>query len=112
MKDELQAQVNSLANTRDKLVKLRNTLLNKIHAHLKGAGYESREKTYDHPANLKKVLGLNWSPAARIELEVIINQILSLTEDITKLEKEIAERGSEPDDYANLKSIHADKFDH
>lgn len=56
MKDELHAEVNSLANTRDKLVKLRTILLNKIHAHLKGAGYESRKEAYDHPANLKKVL--------------------------------------------------------
>lgn len=105
MKDELHAEVNSLANTRDKLVKLRTTLLNKIHAHLKGAGYESRKEAYDHPANLKKVLGLNWSTAVRIELEVIINQILSLTEGVKKLEKEIAERGSEIDGYANLQSI-------
>jgi transposase len=41
MKEELQAQVNSLVTTRDKLVKLRTTPLNKIHAHLKGEGYES-----------------------------------------------------------------------
>src|SRR5215210_5281652 len=49
MKDELHAEVNSLANTRDKFVKLRTILLNKIHAHLKGAGYESRKEAYDHP---------------------------------------------------------------
>jgi transposase len=105
MKDELQAQVNSLANTRDKLVKLRTALLNKIHAHLKGEGYESRKEVYDHPANLKKVLSLNWSTAVRIELEVIVDQILSLTDGITRLEKEIAERAAELDGYANLKSI-------
>jgi len=105
MKDELHAEVNSLANTRDKLVKLRTTLLNKIHAHLKGAGYESRKEAYDHPANLKKVLTLNWSTAVHIELEVIVSQILSLTDGITKLEKEIAERGAEIDGFANLKSI-------
>jgi len=105
MKDELHAEVNSLANTRDKLVKLRTTLLNKIHAHLKGAGYESRKEAYDHPANLRKVLSLNWSVAVRIELEVIVNQIHSLTEGITKLEKEITERGSEINGYENLKSI-------
>ncbi len=105
MKDELHAEVNSLASTGDKLVKLRTTLLNKIHAHLKAAGYESRKEAYDHPANLKKVLSLNWSAAVQIELEVIINQILSLTDGITRLEKEIAERGSEIDGYANLNSI-------
>lgn len=105
MKEELEAQVNSLATTRDKLVKLRTTLLNKIHAHLKGEGYESRKEAYQHEANLKKVLDLNWSVTVRIELEVIIAQIRSLTDGITKLEKEISERGSQLEGHANLKSI-------
>ena len=42
-------------------------------------------------------IGLNWSTAVQIELEVIINQILSLTEGVTRLDKEIAEQGSEID---------------
>ena len=105
MKDERHAEVNSLANTRDKFVKLRTILLNKIHAHLKGAGYESRKEAYDHPANLKKVLSLDWSAAMQIELEVIVNEILNLTAGITKLEKEISERGAEINGYENLKSI-------
>ena len=105
MKDELQAEVNSLATTRDKFVKLRTILLNKIHAHLKGNGYQSRKEAYDHPANLKKVLNLNWSAAVRIELEVIISQILNLTEGIIKLEKEISERGSQIKGYENLITI-------
>lgn len=105
MKDALHAEVHSLANTRDKFVKLRTILLNKIHAHLKGAGYESCKEAYDHPANLKKVLGLDWSVAMQIELEVIVNEILNLTAGITKLEKEISERGAEINGYENLKSI-------
>lgn len=105
MKNELQAEVNSLATTRDKFVKLRTILLNKIHAHLKGNGYPSRKEVYDHPANLKKVLELNWSTAVRIELEVIISEILNLTGGITKLEKEISERGAEMEGSENLNSI-------
>jgi transposase len=105
MKNELQAEVNSLATTRDKFVKLRTILLNKIHAHLKGNGYPSRKEAYDHPANLKKVLDFSWSAAARIELEVIVNEILNLTGGITKLEKEISERGAEIEGSENLNSI-------
>jgi len=105
MKNELQAEVNSLATTRDKFVKLRTILLNKIHAHLKGNGYPSRKEAYDHPANLNKVLDLNWSAAVRIELEVLINEILNLTGGITKLEKEISERGAELEGSENLNSI-------
>ena len=104
-KNELQAEVNSLATTRDKFVKLRTILLNKIHAHLKGNGYPSRKEAYDHPANLKKVLDLTWSAAVRIELEVIVNEILNLTGGITKLEKEISERGAEMEGSENLNSI-------
>ena len=48
MKDELHAQVNSLAGTRDCLVKLRTSLFNKIHAHLRAQGRESRREAYDH----------------------------------------------------------------
>ena len=44
MKTQAHAQLSSLANTRDKLVKLRTSLINKIHAILKGHGLESRRK--------------------------------------------------------------------
>lgn len=94
MKEELHAEVNSLANTRDKLVKLRVNLLNKIHAQLKGHGYESRKEAYTYETNLKKVLKLEWTAAARIELEVIIDQVRSLSEGIKKLEQQITELGS------------------
>lgn len=105
MKNELETEINSLATTRDKLVKLRTILMNKVHAHLKGNGYTSRREAYDHPANLKKVLDLNWSATVRIELEVIISEILSLSSGITKLEKEISERGSALEGFENLNSI-------
>lgn len=105
MKDELQAQVSSLAQTRDRLVKLRVALLNKIHSHLKAQGYPSRREAYQQEVNWKRILELNWSETVRIELEVIIAQIRSLTEGIVKLEKEIAERGKQLKGHANLKSI-------
>jgi transposase len=85
--------------------RMKDELHTEIHAHLKGAGYESRKEAYDHPANLKKVLSLGWSVAMQIELEVIVNEILNLTVGITKLEKEISERGAEINGYENLKSI-------
>jgi transposase len=89
VKDELHAQVNSLATTRDKLLKLRTALLNKVHAHLKAHGRESRKEAYDHPGNLRKVLSEQWPASVRLELEVIAAQIGSLSEGIKKLEVEI-----------------------
>lgn len=93
MKDELHAQVNSLAQTRDRLVKLRTALLNKVHAHLKARGRESRKEAYDHPGNLREVLRGEWPASVRLELEVIAAQIQSLTDGIKKLEREICELG-------------------
>jgi transposase len=95
VKDELHAQINSLAQTRDRLVKLRTALLNKVHAHLKAHGRESRKEAYDHPGNLRKVLREEWSTNVKLELEVIATQISSLTEGIKKLEREICELGKQ-----------------
>lgn len=67
MKEQLHAQVNSLASTRDKLVKLRTTLLNKIHAHLTAHGFESRKEAYDHEANLVKVLRMPLPPLVLVQ---------------------------------------------
>lgn len=105
VKDELHAQINSLANTRDRLVKLRTTLLNKVHAHLKAHGRESRKEAYDHPDNLRKVLCEEWSTSVRLELEVIAAQIQSLTEGIKKLEREICELGKQLEGHNCLTSI-------
>src|ERR1700759_996469 len=74
MKDEFHAQVNSLAQTRDRLVKLRTALLNKVHAHFRAQGRESRREAYDHPGNLRAVLREQWPASVRLELEVIAAQ--------------------------------------
>jgi transposase len=105
VKDELHAQINSLAQTRDRLVKLRTALLNKVHAHLKAHGRESRKEAYDHPGNLRKVLREEWSTGVKLELEVIATQIGSLTEGIEKLEREICELGKQLEGHDCLTSI-------
>lgn len=105
VKDELHAQINSLAQTRDRLVKLRTALLNKVHAHLKAHGRESRKEAYDHPGNLRKVLREQWSASVKLELEVIAAQIGSLTEGIKKLEREICELGKQLEGRDCLTSI-------
>lgn len=105
MKDELHAQVNSLAQTRDRLVKLRTALLNKVHAHLRAHGRESRREAYDHPGNLRAVLRQQWPASVRLELEVITAQIQSLSGGIKRLEQEICELGKPLAGYNCLTSI-------
>lgn len=105
VKDEQHAQVNSLAQTRDRLVKLRTALLNKVHAHLRAHGRESQREAYDHPRNLRAVLREQWPASVRLELEVIATQIGSLSEGIKKLEREICELGKQLAGHNCLTSI-------
>ena len=74
-------------------MKLRTSLFNKIHAHLRGQGRKSKRESYDHPSNLRLVLHEQWPASVRLELEVIAAQVQSLTEVIKKLEREICELG-------------------
>jgi transposase len=105
MKTEAHAQLSSLANTRDKLVKLRTSLINKIHAILKGHGLESRREAYSCESGLKEVMKLRFSPCAEVEVEVIVSQIRSLNEGIKKLDKQIAVEGAKLEGCENLTSI-------
>lgn len=105
IKGELHAQVNSLATTRDRLVKLRTALLNKVHAQLKAHGRASRKEAYNHPRNLRKLLQEEWPASVRLELEVIAAQIGSLIEGVLKLEREICELGKQLEGRDCLTSI-------
>ena len=105
VKGEPHAQINSLATTRDKLVKLRTALLNKVHAHLRAHGRESRKGAYNHPANLRAVLREEWPAGVRLELEVIAAQIQSLSEGVLRLEREICELGKRLAGHESLTSI-------
>lgn len=105
LKARPQAQMSSLVQTRDKLVKLRTTLINKIHAILNAQGHKSRKEAYSSEAGLEKVLAMTFDPIVRVELEVIVGQIRSLTQGIEKLDQEIKQQGPKLDGHENLTSI-------
>jgi transposase len=105
IKDENLSQVKSIANTRDRLVKLRTVLKNKIHNILNAHGIQSGREDYSSDKGLKKVLEVNVNEAARIELEVIVDQIRYLNEGIKRLDNEIKERGSKLKGFENITSI-------
>jgi len=105
MKDEQSSQVKSMANTRDRLVKLRTVLKNKIHNILNAHGIKSGREDYSSDKGLKKVLNLNINEAAHIELEVIVEQIRYLNEGIKKLDNEIKDRGRKLKGFENITSI-------
>lgn len=105
MRDELSNQMKSLCVTRDKLVKLRTSLKNKIHGILNSYGIQSRREDYSSEKGLRRVAGYPVPSMARLELEVIVDQIRHLNEGIKRLDEEIEEKGQGLKGYENITSI-------
>jgi transposase len=105
LKDERSAQMNSLAQTRDKFVKLRTTLINKMHALHNAHGIKSVKNAFKSEKGLQTALAREWSEIVRIELEVLAGQIRALNEGIKKLEGQMEKSGKEMPGHAKLTSI-------
>ena len=105
MKDKKTAQINSLANTRDKLVKLRTALKNKIHNILSSHGILLKKESLSSEKGLQRILEQPVDPVASVELEVIVSQIRGLNEGIKRLDKELEDKGSELPGHENITSI-------
>ena len=105
LKSERASEINSLATTRDKLVKLRTTLVNKLHALCRAQGRASRKSQFLSKKGLRAVLGQDWSQTARVEVEVITTQLASLNEGIHRLDEQLAISGEQLCGQKNLISI-------
>lgn len=105
MKSKENAQLHSLAGTRDKLVKQRTALINKIHNVLNGHGLKYKKESLTAEKHLKKVLSFKWDVIVRVELEVLVEQIRSLTNSIKKLDEQMSEHGKHLKGHKNLVSI-------
>jgi transposase len=105
MKNKQQAQVASLAQTRDTLVKLRTALKNKVNNILSAHGINLDKEALSSEKALTAVLGLRFDAMVEIELKVIIDQIRSLNRSIAELEKTIGQEGSQLAGHKNLTSI-------
>lgn len=105
LKDEGTAEINSLASTRDKLVKLRTTLVNKLHALHRERGIESRKSQFLSAKGLQAVLARAWSETTGVEVEVIVEQIGSLNAGIKRLDVQLEASGAQLKGQKNLVSI-------
>jgi transposase len=105
MKDKTQAQLASLTQTRDTLVKLRTSMKNKINNILSAHGINLEREALSSEKKLNEVLGMKFDPMVKIELEVLVEEIRSLNEKIARLEKTIADEGSKLEGHKNLTSI-------
>jgi transposase len=105
MKDKTRAQLASLTQTRDTLVKLRTSLKNKINNILSAHGINLEKEALSSEKKLQQIRAMQFDPMVQIELEVIVEEIRSLNQRIAKLEKTIAEEGSKLEGHKNLTSI-------
>jgi len=97
--------VQSLVNTRTKLVRLKTSLINKIHSLAVSKGRKLKKTSLSSDKGLAKVLLQDWSRIERIELEIIVEQMRSLKVSIVKLDKAIEAQSEKLKGYQNLKSI-------
>jgi transposase len=105
MKDKTQAQIASLTQTRDTLVKLRTALKNKVNNILSAHGINLKKEALSAEKTLDEILAMPFDAMVAIELKVIIDQIRSLNQSIAELEKTIADEGRKLEGHKNLTSI-------
>jgi transposase len=105
MKTKEEAQVASLISTRDRFVKLRTVLKNKIHNILNANGIVTQTEMFSSKKGLDNILNIEINAAYKFELGIIVEQIHSLNKAIDEMDKELADRGRKLDGHKNLTSI-------
>ena len=105
MKTRKNAQLHSLAGTRDKLVKQRTALINKIHNVLNSYGIKFKKESLGSEKGLKSIWAYDWDVIVKIELEVLVEQIRSLNKSIKTLDKEMTDHGQNLKGHNSLTSI-------
>jgi len=105
MKDTLHAQLSSLTQTRDTLVKQRTALKNKVNNILSAHGINLRKESLASDVGLDRVLEMTFDAIVQTELRVIVGQIRALNQSIAELEKTIKTEGAKLPGHRNLKSI-------
>lgn len=105
MKDKLHAELASLTQTRDTLVKQRTALKNKINNIMAARGLSPRREQLSSEKGLRAVEGLPLGPVVLAEVRALVAQIRSLNQTISELEKTIKTEGEKLPGHKNLKSI-------
>ena len=105
MRTKEQSQIASLIGTRDKFVKLRSSLKNKIHNILNANGIVTKREVFSSDKSLDKILALDVEASYQFELKIIVAQIRNLNESIKEINKELTERGKKIDGYKSITSL-------
>jgi len=105
MKEQLPAEVASVLQTRDQLVKLRTVLKNKINNLLAARGILIKKESLSSEKGLEQAMQAEVGELAGLELGVLVEQIRHLKRSIDKLEAALGRQGPKLPGYKNLKSI-------
>jgi transposase len=105
MKDKRHAQLASLTQTRDTLVKQRTALKNKVNNILSAHGINLKKEALCSNKRLDEILAMPFDIIVKTELRVIIGQIRACNASIAELEKTIAAEGTQLPGHKNLLSI-------
>lgn len=105
MKSKAESQLGSLIGTRDKFVKLRSSLKNKVHNILNANGIVTKTELMTSDKSLDKVLGKGLDASYQFELEIIVGEIRHLNEAIAKIDEQIKEQGRKLNGHKNVTSI-------
>jgi len=105
MRSKEESQITSLISTRDKLVKLRTVLKNKIHSILNANGIVTKREIFGSEKGLEKVLAMDLEVSYQFELKIIVEQIRSLNKSINEIGKELAQRSKKIDGHKSLTSL-------
>ncbi len=105
-KSDGQVQLSSLIATRDQLVKLRVSLIGKVHGLFVRHGLKvKREALTSAKGFSRHVASHRWSALEKVELQVIESHLAAIRENVKQLEKEIAAFAKTLPGYDNLISI-------
>jgi len=100
-----QRELKSLIGTRDKLVKLRSSLKNKIHNVLNDNGIVSKKEMFSSEVSYERLKSLKLSEMVKFEIEIIVEQIKSLGKSIKVIEEKIKDTGSKMKGHKSITSI-------
>jgi len=105
MRSKEESQIASLIGTRDKFIKLRTALKNKVHNILNANGIFTKREAFTSEKALDRVLAFDLEDSYKFELGLITKEIKNLNEAIDKINSELKDKGQNLKGYKNLTSI-------
>lgn len=105
MRTKEERELKSLIQTRDKLVKVRSLLKNKVHSILNAAGIVTPKKMLTSAKGLARVKQMKVGQTSEFEIQILTDQIQHLTQSIKALEAKITAFGQSLTGHKNLQSI-------